>query len=181
MLELLIDGGELFDEVSGEFISSKPTILNLEHSLLSVRKWEAKWHIPFFSDKPKTKAQSIDYIRCMTINRDVNPIVYTQLTNAHFSKINEYMEDPMTATWFKKDPNEKKGSSEIITSEILYWQMIMYNIPPEYQKWHLNQLITLIRVCAEKSKPQKKMSRKDQMAQQRALNAARLKKHKTRG
>lgn len=181
MLELLVEGSEFFDESTGEFTKNKPTILNLEHSLLSVSKWESKWHVSFFSDKPKTLAQSIDYVRCMTINRDVDPIVYTRLTNEHFKKINDYNEDPMTATTFAKDPNEKKGSKDIITSEIIYWQMIMYKIPPEYQKWHLNRLITLIRVCAKKSEPPKKMKRKDQLAQQRALNAARKRKYNTRG
>lgn len=182
MLEIVIPASEYFDEETETFISRKPVVLNLEHSLLSLSKWESKWHTPFFSDKPMTKVQSIDYVRCMTINRDVDPIVYTQLTDEHFKKINEYMENPMTATWFSEDNDKKKqASKDVITAEIIYWQMITFKIPPEYQKWHLNKLITLIRVCSLKSEPPKKMSKKELLARNRALNASRRKRLNSRG
>lgn len=182
MLKLEIPAFDCYDEQNECFVEFKSSCLFLEHSLLSLSKWESFWHVPFYSDTPKTQAQSIDYVRCMTINKDVNPIVYTRLTQEHFKKINEYMDNPMTATWFNDDEKTKKSrSKEVITSEIIYWQMIQYHIPTEFQKWHLNRLITLIRVCAIKSEPPKKMSKKDLYNRNRALNAARKAKLKTHG
>lgn len=181
MLKLEIPAFECYNEEAETFSTFKSTTLQLEHSLLSLSKWESKWHKPFYSDAPKSQIEAIDYVRCMTINKDVNPIVYTRLTREHFDKINAYMDDPMTATWFSETDNKPSQSKEVITSEIIYWQMIQYHIPIEFQKWHLNKLITLIRVCAIKSQPPKKMSKKDLYKHNRALNAARKAKLNTRG
>lgn len=182
MLKLEIPSFECYDEETETFTPFKSTSLQLEHSLLSLSKWESKWHKPFFSDTPKTYAEAIDYVRCMTINKDANPLVYTRLTPEHFNKINAYMDNPMTATWFNDEDNSKTPKSrETITSEIIYWQMIQYHIPIEFQKWHLNKLITLIRVCAIKSQPPKKMSKKDLYNRNKALNAARKAKLRTHG
>lgn len=182
MLKIEIPAFDCYDEETETFTSIKSSILFLEHSLLSLSKWESIWHKPFFSDAPKTQIESIDYVRCMTINKDVNPLIYTRLTPEHFKRINSYMDDPMTATWFNDNSkNKKTPSKEIITAEVIYWQMIQYHIPIEFQKWHLNKLITLIRVCALKSEPPKKMSKKDLYNRNRALNAARKAKLNTRG
>ena len=179
MLQITIPDAEYWDERKQEFITVKGRTLQLEHSLVSLSKWESKWCKPFFSKEEKTYEETIDYVRCMTITQNVDPEIYTRLTQENVRQINEYIEAPMTATTFSD--NKKRGSSQIITSEIVYWWMIMHNIPPEYQKWHLNRLLTLIRVCDIKSQPQKKRSKKDILSQNAALNAARRKQFNTNG
>lgn len=179
MLQITIPDGELFDDVSQRIIRVKGRELQLEHSLVSISKWESKWKKPFLGPKPKTRAETIDYIRCMTITQNVDPLVYQCVSNANIMRVNEYIDDPMSATTFKKKPS--KGGSSAITSEIIYYWMISLEIPMECQKWHLNRLLTLIRVCDEKSQPGKKMSKKDVMAQYRSLNAARRRSSGTRG
>ena len=180
MLKLAIPGGEFFDERTETFLHTKDCVLTLEHSLLSISKWESKWHKPFITDKPKSYDESVDYVRCMSLTRDIDPLVYSLLRPEHFKKIDEYMEDKMTATWFS---NKEGGRSnrEIITSEVIYYWMVSLGIPFECEKWHLNRLLTLIRVCNEKNAPDKKMSRKEQMSQQRLLNAARRQKLHSHG
>lgn len=170
MLEVKIKGGEFFDSKSNMFIEIKDTVLHLEHSLISLSKWEEKWKKPFLSKENKTIEETIDYIRCMTINHDVNPMVYLLIDNDVIKKVQEYIEDPMTATTIKE---EKSYSREIITAEIIYYWMIALQIPPEYAKWHLNKLLTLIRVCNIKNSPPKKMNKKDLINRNRNLNAAR--------
>lgn len=172
MLQITVPAREMFDERTMTFYTTPRTVLNLEHSLLSIRKWESKWKIPFLSDKEKTAEQSIDYIRCMTLNQNVDPIVYQSISNRNLTEIDKYINDSMTATTFSDNPN-KSSRRQIITAEIIYYWMISYDIPFEAQKWHLNQLLTLIRVCEIKNAPKKKMSRKEILAQNRALNEAR--------
>lgn len=157
MLKLVVNGDELWDERSQEFITVRGTTLKLEHSLLSVSKWEEKWKKPYLDrNTQKTVDEELDYIRCMTINSEnVDPIVYSSLTPEHFKKIREYIEDPHTATTFREDENAPKNRS-IITAEVIYYQMTALNIPFECEKWHLNKLMTLIRVCAIKNAPPKK-------------------------
>ena len=180
MLEIVIPETEQWDEVNQEFITSNRQILRLEHSLVSLSKWESKWKKPFLSNKEKTYEETIDYIKCMTLTQNVNDTVYNLLDKDNIEKINKYIGDPMTATTFKEDPN-KKGGREIITSELIYYWMISLNIPFECQKWHLNRLLTLIKVCGIKNQPPKKMSKKDVMSRNAALNAARKAKLNTRG
>ena len=159
-----------------EFIysHSKDVTLTLEHSLVSLSKWEAKWKTPFLSKKEMTREETIDYIRCMTITQNVDPNVYKAIDDSIIRKVNDYIKDPMTATWFAKEENQKH-QSVIITAERIYCWMIALQIPSEYRKWHLNQLITLIRVCEIESRPKKKMPRAETLAQYRATNAKRLK------
>lgn len=184
MLELQIPGGEFFNEQTMEFIRTKPTTLKLEHSLVSLSKWESKWKKPFLTDNPKdkTKEQIIDYIRFMTLNKDVDPEIYSRLTQREISQITAYIEDPMTATWFSK--KAKGGASKrVVTAELIYYWMVAFNIPFECQKWHLNRLITLIRVCNEESQPRdtnKKMTQAELQARAR-LNAERRARLKTKG
>lgn len=171
---------EGWDEKKREFIEPKTVTLQLEHSLISISKWESKWHKPFISKKEKTLEETIDYIKCMTLTQNVKPEVYDHITNEIIEQINEYVGDSMTATTFSNRGN--KGSNrEILTNEVLYYDMITYGIPFECQKWHLNRLITLIRVCAEKNNPGKKMSKSQVMSRNAALNAARRKKLNSKG
>ena len=179
MLTIVIPETEEYDQRTETFIPRKKETLNLEHSLVSLSKWESKWKKPFLSDDPKTLEESIDYIRCMTIN-PVDPSVYRRITQKMMQRINDYISDPMTATTFREDPNQRH-SREIITAEIIYYWMVALQIPFECQKWHLNRLMVLIRVCNIKNTPPEKMSRGDIYRQNAALNAARRKAHGTRG
>lgn len=180
MLRITVPAAEYFDESRQMFIQKKEQTLQLEHSLVSLSKWEAKWKKAFLGKEEKTLEETLDYIRCMTITQNVDPEVYTRLTNANIKEINEYIGDPMTATTFRKD-NPGHPSRETITSELVYYWMIANNIPPEYQKWHLNRLLTLIRVCTIKNTPPKKRGKSEIMRQNAALNAARRKKLGTTG
>lgn len=180
MLVLEIPEREYFDEETEQFGKIKATTLNLEHSLISISKWEAKWHIPFF-ESDKTTEQTLDYIRCMVLNREIQDIslILRFLTQDDVEKINNYISDPMTATTIKDDG--KRGRNQIITSELIYCWMIQYNIPSQFEKWHINRLIMLIRVCSEENKPKKKMSRREIMAENKARNAARRARLGTKG
>lgn len=182
MLELTVQGYEYFDSKRNMFGHTETTVLQLEHSLESLSRWEEKWHIPFLGKDEKSMEQCIDYVRCMTLNRDVDPLVYNGLTNSHFEAVNKYIEDPMTATTFRKDPADRPNR-EIITAEVIYYWMVSLNIPFECQKWHLNKLITLVRVCEAKNAPSKKNkgSRRDMLSQRSALNKARRAQLHTKG
>lgn len=179
MLEITIDRVEAFDERTNEFINIEPQTLRLEHSLVSLSKWESKWEKPFLSKQEKTREEIIDYIKCMTITQNVDPKVYNFINNANMQKINKYLEAPMTATTFSNQ--DKSSSREIITSELIYYWMISLNIPFECQKWHLNRLLTLVKVCSIKSQPPKKMSKRDVMNRNAALNAQRRKQLNSKG
>ena len=154
MLLLTIPPIEMFNEKTSEFVYSKETKISLEHSLVSLSKWESRWNKPFLSKDNKTLEETIDYIRCMTITQNVDPEVYFRLTDENINTINKYIESPMTATTFSDNGH---SSREIITSELIYYWMISLNIPMECQKWHLNRLLTLIRVCNIKNAPAKKI------------------------
>lgn len=179
MLEITVPGVTLWDEVNEEFIETKDQTLKLEHSLVSLSKWESKWCKPFLSKKGKTTEETIDYIKCMTIGQNINPQVYSCLTPENIKQINDYIEAPMTATTFAK--NGRSTSREQITSELIYYWMIALNIPFECQKWHLNKLITLIEVCNIKNSPPKKMGKQSLMRRNAALNAARRNKLHSKG
>ena len=180
MLKITIPASELYDEKNNEFIYLKEQTLLLEHSLVSVAKWEAQKQKPFLSEKNMSVEDSIDYIRCMTITQNVDPLVYKGVTRDILKKVDEYIRNPMTATWFGGDKDDKK-SKKVITSEIIYYWMIAHNIPYKYEKWHLNRLLTLIRICNIENAPKQKMSQKDTLKRNKALNDARRKGLKTRG
>lgn len=180
MLQVTIPASEYFDEKTGEFRSIRETTLQLEHSLVSISKWESKWQKPFLGKEDKTPEECADYVRCMTITQNVDPLVYRFLTKRNFQEINAYIEAPMTATTFSERDN-KHFSREIITAEIIYYWMISLNIPFECQKWHLNKLLTLVRVCNIKNSPQKKMSKRELIERNRALNDARRKSMHSNG
>ena len=178
MLEIVVPGREFFDEDKNEFVSIKPTKLTLEHSLISLSKWESKWEKPFLSSD-KTVPETIDYIRCMTLTQNVDPLVYNALNNENVQSVIKYIEAPMTATKVKS-PKQARNS-ELVTAELIYYWMIALNIPFECQKWHLNKLLTLIEVCSVKNQPQKKMGKNEILRSNRELNAARRAKYKTKG
>lgn len=178
MLLITVDDTEFFDAQKQEFVYIKRQTLSLEHSLVSLAKWEAKWHKPFLSQEPKTEEELIDYIRCMTITQNVNPLVYAGLTDAHFKMIQNYMDDPMTATTINH--RNKSHRREIVTAEVIYYWMIALNIPFECQKWHLNRLLTLVDVVSLKNNPEK-MSKNEILRRNRELNAARRKRLHTKG
>lgn len=172
---------EGWDEKNQCFIPPEVKTLQLEHSLVSLSKWESKWCKVFLSKQAKTPEETIDYIKCMTITPNVKPDVYNYLTQEHIEQINKYIEAPMTATFFTEEKG--KGSSrEQVTAELIYYWMIALNIPFDpCQKWHLNRLLTLVRVCNIKNSPPKKHSRRELMSRNHALNAARRKQLGTKG
>jgi len=180
MLRITIPAVEQWDEAKQEFIYTKEQTLSLEHSLVSISKWESKWCKPFLTKQEKTFEETLDYIKCMTLTQNVDPEVYNYLTNENIKEINEYIEAPMTATYFS-DEKTSKTSREQVTAELIYYWMIAFNIPFECQKWHLNRLLTLIKVCNIKNQPPKKRSKKDIMSRNAALNAARRKQLNTKG
>ena len=171
---------EGWDEKKQEFVKPKIQILQLEHSLVSLSKWESKWCKPFLSKNDKTSEEILDYIKFMTITQNVKPETYDHITLANLQEINDYIEAPMTATTFAEDRNGRYNR-EVITAELIYYWMIALNIPFECQKWHLNRLLTLIRVCNIKNAPPKKMSKRDIVSRNAALNAARRKQLNTKG
>ena len=180
MLQITVPASESWDESKQEFINTKEQTLQLEHSLVSLSKWESKWCKSFFSKREKTTEETIDYIKFMTLTQNVKPEVYSNLTNENIRQINEYIEAPMTATYFSKE-EKGKVNNETVTAELIYYWMIALNIPFECQKWHLNRLLTLIRVCNVKNQPPKKMSKSSILSRNAALNAARRQQLNTRG
>lgn len=180
MLPITVPEREIYDEEKNEFIKIPRTNLKLEHSLVSISKWEAKYKVPFISNKyQKTQEQIMDYIKFMTITQNVDDLVYLGLTTENIKEISEYIEDPMTASWVSDD---KKGhNNEAITSELIYWWMTALQIPWEAQKWHLNRLLMLIRIGNIKSQPSEKLSKSQILSRNRALNEARKKKFNTKG
>ena len=171
---------EGWDEDKQEFVQPKSQILQLEHSLISLSKWESKWQKPFYSKKEMTDEEALDYIKCMTLNKNVDPDIYNHLTRENIGDVMKYIGNPMTATTFGKD-DKSNNSREVITSELIYYWMIASNIPFECQKWHLNRLITLIRVCSIKNTPPKKMNKREIMSRNAALNASRRKQLNSKG
>lgn len=176
MLQIEIPSSELFDEINNEFIQTKAQVLRLEHSLVSISKWESTWCKPYLSSD-KTNEQIYDYVRCMTLTQNVSPDIYTYIPINILFEIQEYINRPMTATWFS-DTGRK--SRRIITSELIYYWMIALNIPFECQKWHLNRLLTLIAVCNSENNP-KKLSRSEIFERNRQINAQRRMSMKSKG
>lgn len=184
MLKLEVKEGDLFDPNTESFISSKGGVLTLEHSLVSLSKWESKWKVPFLNNKNLTVEQAVDYIKCMTITQNVDPNVYLMLTTDQIKEVNQYIEDPMTATTVNDRHLPGRGSKKVITSELIYYWMTALNIPFECQKWHLNRLLMLIKVASIEQEPDKnkaKMPMRDAMSQQHALNAMRRARYRSKG
>lgn len=181
MLIIDIPETESFNSITNEFVYIKEQTLQLEHSLLSISKWEAKWKKPFISEQ-KTREETIDYIRCMCITKGVDDAVFDNLPPKAIQQVQSYIDDSMTATTINNSrPDNRRGKKEVITSEIIYYWMIIYGVPFECEKWHLNRLLTLIRVCDIKQSPGKSMGKSEIYQQNRALNEARKKRLHTKG
>ena len=171
---------EGWDEEKQEFVEPEYFILDLEHSLVSLSKWESKWCKSFLSKREKTHEETIDYIKCMTLTENVPDDIYLRMTKANFDEITKYIEAPMTATRVPEQP-KSSASKDTVTSELIYYWMISLQIPVQFETWHLNRLIALIQVCNFKNQPPKKMSKRDIMSRNQALNAARRKQYNTKG
>ena len=187
MLTITIPGGEFYDEEKERFFETKGKTIVIEHSLVSISKWESKWKKPFietlnnWSKNPESinLDEILDYIRCMTLTQNVDPVVYKTIPAQTINDIFEYMNDPMTATWFRNEEHNKRG--EVVTSELVYYWMTALNIPFECKKWHFNRLMVLIRIASEKNQPPKKMNKNNILKQNRSLNAQRRARMKSRG
>jgi hypothetical protein len=177
---IIVPGVELFDETTQEFATSEETILDLEHSLVSLSKWESEFEKPFLGSEEKTNAEVIAYVRCMTISTGAPSEAYARLTSGNFAEVNKYINSKMTATWFNENSRAPKNR-EIITSELIYYWMVALNIPFECQYWHLNRLFTLIRVINLKNTPGKKMSMNEIASRNHALNEQRRAQLNSRG
>lgn len=164
VLYLEIPDREIFDPRTSEFTYVKGQKIKLIHSLVSLSKWEAKWKKPFLTADDKTMEETRDYIRCMTVTQNVDPNVYLGLTQDNLREVMEYIEDPMTATKFSREQPGGKNSGQFITSELIYYWMSAAQIPFTCETWHLNRLLTLIRIHNNKSQPSKKMSKSERQA-----------------
>jgi hypothetical protein len=170
---------EQWDEAKEEFIPPVTTTIELEHSLVSLSKWESKYCRPFIMKEEKTSDEALDYIKFMTLTPDVDPSVYEHLSERNIKAINEYIDAPMTATTV---PNTNTGGNrETVTAELVYYWMIALGIPPQYDEWHLNKLLTLIKVCSFKNQPNKKISAQEAYSRNKAINEANKKKFNTKG
>ena len=182
MIRILLPEKELYDEVNNKFVYLPSRDLILEHSLVSISKWESKWHKSFLNTDDKSFDEVMDYIKCMCVEELEDENDLYRLSEENVSDINAYIQDSMTATTFSDfSDNKNTKSREIITSEIIYYWMIANNIPFECQYWHLNKLLTLIKVCSIKNSPEKKMSTSEILSRNKALNAARRKKMNSKG
>lgn len=181
MLELHISATDLWDPVSERFLSIKEQVLPLEHSLLSVSKWEEKWHkpMPLINDKSMKGEEFLDYIRCMTIARKPDPLVYKCVTQADVQTVLDYINDPHTATWFGSNESDSSDKRPL-TAELIYHLMFSFGISKECEKWHFNRLMTQLRVEYEESKPSKKKSKAEIAERHRYLNAKRRAEAKAR-
>ena len=180
MLQLTIPPSEHFDHKKREFLKLPGYEVELEHSLVSLSKWESIFEIPFLGSETKTTDQVLTYIKCMTITPNVPPEVFSRLSKENLAEINAYIDAKMSATWFNDSPNQPK-SREVITAELIYYWMISFNIPIEFEHWHLSRLFTLIKVFNIKSQKQKPMSRSEILARNRELNAKRRSQAGTKG
>lgn len=172
MLTLHVPAEVLWDPAKEEFIHTEERVIQLEHSLVSLAKWESKWKKPFLSNESKTEEEIIDYLRCMCLNEEDESYDFRYIPSSCLKEIRDYIDDSMTATTFHK-PEGAGGRREIVTAEIIYYWLVALEIPFEVQYWHLNRLLTLVNVCNEKQKPARKMRRSDILANNKALNAAR--------
>lgn len=183
MLKVNVPVREWLDEKTNEFIRSPQTTLTLEHSLISVSKWEAKHRKPFSTsfEAGMSVEDFRDYVRCMTIGKTVDQMTYYALSPKNFEQIQQYISDPCTATTIRNTRKNKKRNNKVVTAELVYCWMFSNNIPMECEKWHFNRLMTLIQVCFLENREPEKMSKRDVMKQNSALNAMRRSKCHSKG
>jgi len=179
VLKIVVGGDESFDETTNEFVVVGGTVIELEHSLVSLSKWESRFEKPFLGKGEKSSEEVLGYIREMML-QEVPEETFSKLSDENVQEINRYIDAKMTATWFREEPGAPP-SREIITAELIYYWMITFQIPWEAETWHLNRLFTLIRVCNMKQAKPKKMSRAEIASRNRELNAQRKAQLGTRG
>jgi hypothetical protein len=172
MLVIHVSGVESFDENTQEFIAQGGTVLELEHSLVSLSKWESIHEKPFLGKEPRTLEEILSYVKCMTLTKKIPREIFQKLSQENIEEIREYIEAKASATWFSEQPGEPK-SRDVITSELIYYWMTVFNIPFECERWHLNRLFTLIRICNVKQAKPEKMSSSELARRNRELNAQR--------
>jgi hypothetical protein len=172
MLRLIIAGEESFNEEDQTFSTIDDVIIDLEHSLLSLSKWESIYQKPFLSPEPKTAEEIFSYIQAMVITPNVDLDVLYRCTEEDVAKIQQYIDSKQSATTFGIMP-ERRTQEEIITSELIYYWMVAFNIPFECETWHLNRLFSLIRICNIKNSPPQKISKIELARRNRELNAQR--------
>lgn len=180
-LEIKIKENELWDENREEFVQVRGQTIHIEHSLYAIAKWESQTKKPFLSEENLHGELLLEYIRCMTLEEGVDRDSYKGISRYDIERVRQYMNDSMTATWFKQDPAKSKRPGKVITAEIIYYYMVELGIPFECEHWHFNRLMTLITVCIEKQQPPKKMAKKDVLSQYANLNAARRARLKSKG
>lgn len=172
MLYITVEADETFDELKNEFVSVKQTRLQLEHSLVSISKWESIWHKSFLENVERlTPEEYLSYIKCMTMTQNVDPETFNHLSVKNLKDIQEYINDPMTATVINNRDNNQQHKHQVVTAELVYCWMLELNIPVEFQKWHLNRLMMLIQVCSIRQAPPKKKSKAQAAADMRAAKA----------
>ena len=180
MLTIVVPGVEMFDEQTQEFFTVADVTLDLEHSLVSLSKWESIYEKPFLGKGERTSEEVLHYIKLMTLTPDVPDDVFKKLSEDNITAINDYLEAKMTATWFSDAPGAP-STRDVITAELIYYWMVTFQIPFECENWHLNRLFTLIRVCNIKQAKPKKLSRSEVAARNRELNAQRRAQLGTKG
>lgn len=183
MLRIEIEGTQLWDEENEQFIVTEPMKLYLEHSLVSISKWESVYRRPYLFPQTFSKKETIDYIKCMCLDNDISDdVFYAIYGNSKLMKeIDDYINSSPTATTINDNDTKKHRNSEKITSELIYYWMVANEIPFECENWHIERLLTLIQVCNVKNRPPKKQSMKDIYARNKSLNAARRAKHHSKG
>jgi hypothetical protein len=182
MLTIVVPGVEAFDEAQEKFVTVGDFTLELEHSLVSLSKWESEFEKPFLDEKhEKSSEEILGYIKAMTMTPNVPGELWSKLSSENVDSIHKYIDAKMTATTVYELQEAPKTKKEIVTSEVIYYWMVVFNIPFECQYWHLNRLFTLIRVCSAKAEKPKKMSPAEIARRNRELNVQRRKKLGTRG
>lgn len=181
MLQITLPPGRCFNEETEDFIVFPATTLKLEHSLISIHKWESKWHKSYLNNPDLSIEEQLDYIRCMSLDPNFDVTVFGRMKNEDFIKIRDYIASPMTATVIHRRKDQRNTSGQFVTAELIYYWMIQFGIPFECNKWHLNQLLTLIEICSIKQSPGNKMNKRDAAAMRAAANETRRKKFGSRG
>jgi len=180
MLRIIIEGDEVYNEKDNSFETVGDVVLDLEHSLISVSKWESKYNKPFLSSVDKTSEEIFGYLQAMIVTDGVDPDVLYRCSQKNIDLIQQYIDSSQSATTFGQMP-ERRGPGEVITSELVYYWMVAFNIPFECEHWHINRLFALIRICNIKNSKPKKMSRTEIAMRNRDLNAKRRAELNTKG